>query len=519
MLPKVRLFFSLIVVLTSAAALPAQSADHLGTPNVIYINADDIGYGDLGIYGATKVRTPNIDRLANAGIRFTDAHAVSAVCTPSRYALITGEYPFRSDGLAQPIFSRAPLVIDTTKLTIALVMKKQGYATACIGKWHLGFGDKVPVDWNTGLSPGPLELGFDYYFGVPVVNSHPPFVYVRNHQVVGWEKEDPLVFGQDAETIPYPEKWNRGDQKLGGAKKAHQLYVDSLVGTTLKDEAISWIKAHRSEPFFLYFAPTNIHHPFTPAKRFLGTSDAGRYGDFIHELDWIVGEIMRTLDLEGLTENTLIIFSSDNGGMLNQGGQDAYVMGHRMNGDLLGFKFDAWEGGHRVPFIAKWPGKIRPGSTSKQLIGNVDLLATLAAIFKQPIADGQAVDSYDMLSALLGTADQTIREELVIAPSDLKRLALRRGEWMYISGQGGGGFLGEAVGVHTFGGPAAFPFTGQQNSDIAQGKMVADAPPAQLYNLEKDLSEAQNVYQQYPAVVAELEKRLAAIRTSKGTRR
>lgn len=481
-------------------------------PNIIFINADDLGYGDLGIYGATKVKTPNIDRLAEEGMRFTDAHSVSAVCTPSRYALLTGEYPIRNHNLANAIFSRDSLIIDTRKLTIAKVMKMAGYATACIGKWHLGFGTKKPVDWNADLKPGPLELGFDYYFGLPVVNSHPPFVYVRNHSIVGLDPNDPMVYGKEAETLPYPEKWNRGDQKLGGAQKAHQLYRDYQVGTTLKDEAISWIKTHRTEPFFLYFAPTNIHHPFTPAKRFLGTSDAGPYGDFVHELDWIVGEILRTLELEGLTENTLLILSSDNGGMLNQGGQAAYAMGHQMNGKLLGFKFDAWEGGHRVPFIARWPGKIMPGSISKQLISNVDMLATFAAIVKINVPEQEAVDSYNVLPALLGTADKPIREELLIAPNDLKNIALRKGQWMYISSQGGGGFGGEEVGQHHFGGPATFPFTGQKNSDIENGTVKSDASPAQLYNLQDDLFEAENLYDQFPEKVKQMEKRIQEIR-------
>lgn len=493
-------------------------AQEIDRPNVIYINADDLGYGDLGVYGAAKVKTPNIDKLASQGIRFTDAHSVSAVCTPSRYALVTGEYPFRNNQLAHAVFSRDSLIIDTSKLTIAKVFKNEGYATACIGKWHLGFGNKKPVDWNKELKPGPLELGFDYYFGVPVVNSHPPFVYVRNHHIVGLDTGDPLVYGEDANTEPFPEKWNRGDQKLGGARKAHQLYRDNLVGTTLKDEAINWIKSHRETPFFLYFAPTNIHHPFTPAKRFLGTSDAGKYGDFIHELDWIVGELMRTLELEDLADNTLIILTSDNGGMLNQGGQQAYAMGHHMNGALLGFKFDAWEGGHRIPFIARWPNRIGANTVSHQLLGNVDMLATFAALLDQKLPSGQAVDSYNLLPAILNVADKPIREELVLAPDNLSNMALRQNQWVYISGQGGGGFTGTYVGLHHFGGPSAMPFTGEKNSDVLNGKIKKEAPPTQLYNLELDLSETKNLYNQYPDKVESMENRLKEILGGKGTR-
>ena len=480
--------------------------------NVIYINVDDLGYGDLGVYGATKVKTPNIDKLASQGIRFTDAHTVSAVCTPSRYAVITGEYPVRNNNLSSAIFDRDSLIIDTNKLTIADVFKQRGYATACIGKWHLGFGNKRPVDWNKELKPGPLELGFDYYYGVPVLNSHPPFVYVENYKVVGLTEDDPLIYGKEAKTQPYPEKWNMWDQKIGGADKAHELYIDNKVGTTLKDKALDYIKENSKKPFFLYFATTNIHHPFTPDKRFLGTSDAGRYGDFIHELDWIVGKIMQTLDEEGLTENTLLILTSDNGGMLNQGGQDAYAMDHKINGELLGFKFDAWEGGHRIPFIARWPGHIKPQTVSDALISNVDILATFAAIVNTKIPKGQAVDSQNLLSVLKNSKDKTGRSELLIAPNNLNNLALRQGKWMYISGQGGGGFGAKYQGMHDFGGPAAFPFTGQINSDIANGQLKEDAPEAQLYNLEIDPYQHNNVHDENPEIVKQMKARIEAIK-------
>lgn len=488
------------------------NAQNSEKPNIIYINADDLGYGDTGAYGATKVRTPNIDKLAKQGIRFTDAHTVSAVCTPSRYALMTGEYPLRNNNLSSAVFSRDSLVVDTHKLTIAKVMQNQGYATAAIGKWHLGFGNKKPVDWNTELKPGPLELGFDYYYGVPVVNSHPPFVYVENHKVVGCVADDPLVYGKEAATQPYPEKWNRGNQKLGGAKKAHGLYIDHQVGTTLKEKAVDYIKKHKATPFFLYFATTNIHHPFTPEERFLGTSDAGRYGDFIHELDWIVGEIMSTLESEGIAKNTLLILTSDNGGMLNQGGQDAYAMAHKINGDLLGFKFDVWEGGHRIPFIARWPKRIKQGTVSDKLISNVDMLATFAGVFEAEIPKNQAVDSYNLLPVLLNTTDSNLRTELLIASNNLKNLGLRQGKWMYINAQGGGGFEAKHQGMHAFGGPSVFPFTNQKNSDIENGKLKADAPKAQLYNLETDPYQTTNVYRDYPEIAKAMQLRMEEIR-------
>jgi len=380
-------------------------------------------------------------------------------------------------------------------------MKNAGYATACIGKWHLGFGKDKP-DWNGELKPGPLELGFDYYFGVPVVNSHPPFVYVENHKVVGLVPDDPFIFGKKAKTRAFPEKMGTG--QIGGADAAHALYDDELVGTTLAEKAVGWIRRQRATPFFLYLATTNIHHPFTSHPRFKGTSQCGRYGDFIHELDWIVGEIMKVLNEEGVADSTLVIFTSDNGGMFNQGGQAAWKAGHTLNGNLLVFKFDAWEGGHRVPFIARWPAKIPAGSTSSQLICNVDILATLAAITGAPVEEGQAVDSVNVLPALIGEPEEPIRDHVLLAARQPSHLSVRKGKWMYIGARGGGGFTSRQPGAHSFGGPAAITFTKRPNSDIENGKIKPNAPPAQLYDLTNDPSQTTNVYREYPEVVEEM---------------
>lgn len=470
-------------------------------PNVIVIHVDDLGYGDAGCYGAKLIKTPNIDRLAKEGRRFTDAHSASAVCSPSRYALITGQYPSRKNYWG-PVFLRDRLMIDTTQMTVARVMKNAGYATSIIGKWHLGFGTEYPVDWNKELKPGPLELGFDYYFGLPVLNSHPPFVYVENHRVLGLTLEDPLVYGKEAKTRQFDEKFALN--AIGGGEAAHELYKDRLVGTTLKDKAIQWIKEHKEEPFFLYFAPPQIHHPFTPSPQFIGTSKAGRYGDFIHELDWMVGEVLNTLDEEGLKDNTLVIFTSDNGGMFNRGGQDAWEAGHKLNGELLGMKFGAWEGGHRVPFITRWPGKIPAGTESKELLSNVDILATLAALVGQSLKEDEGPDSYNMLPAFTGSPDVPIRDHLVISPAFKTHLSIRKGKWMYIPAQGEGGFTETEIGQHGFAGAAAHKLTGQVNSDVENGKIKADAPPAQLYDLEADLTQKKNVYNEHPEVVAQL---------------
>jgi arylsulfatase A-like enzyme len=500
-----------IVLILSQSCFAFQTKQKL--PNIVLINADDLGYGDLGCYGATKLQTPNIDKLAKEGRMFTDAHSASAVCTPSRYALITGEYPIRQGNLNSPIFLKDKLVIDTQKETIASVLKKAGYTTAIIGKWHLGFGKTKPVDWNKPLTPGPNELGFDYYYGVPVVNSHPPFVYVENHNVVGFTKEDPFVYGEKAKTKEVFEKMNL--DHIGGADEAHALYVDEHVGTHLKNKAIGWMKAQKENPFFLYFATTNIHHPFTPAPQFVGTSQSGLYGDFVHELDWIVGEVMKTLKEMGEADNTLVIFTSDNGGMFNVTGQKAWQDGHKLNGDLLGFKFDAWEGGHRIPFIAHWPNKIKYGEVSDQLICNVDMLATFAAITKQKLDKGQGQDSKNILEAITGETKKQIRDEVLLAPKRRSHLTIRKGNWLYIGAQGGGGFGSRKQGHHAFGGPATLSFVGKVNSDIENGKIKVDAPPAQLYNLKTDLYQTKNLFYLYPEKVKEMKALLKSYQAIK----
>ncbi|MFN0077896.1 MAG: sulfatase family protein [Prosthecobacter sp.] len=492
----------ILVTALLLSPLGGRAATDPSKPNIILILADDLGYGDLGCYGAAKVKTPNIDKLASGGRRFTDAHSASSVCTPSRYALLTGEYPFRKN-LWGPVMNPSPLVVDVTKPTVASLLKAQGYATACFGKWHLGFGDKPNPDWNTDLKPGPLECGFDHYFGIPVVNSHPPFVWVEDHRVVGLDPADPLRYGGKAETQSFPEKMLK--PAMSGAKAAHALYREEEHGTTLTEKATHWMRGQKDEPFFLYFATPHIHHPFTPGAKFKGSSEAGRYGDFIQEFDWMVGEVMRTLDELKLRDNTLVILTSDNGGMLNEGGQEAWKAGHRLNGELLGFKFDSWEGGHRVPFIAHWPGHIPAGSVSNQLICQIDLLATLAALTGSKTT---GPDSVNVLPAMVGTPDKPLRDQLVIAPHKEKNLALREGRWLYIGAQGGGGFNGTKVGDHMLGGPGALKFTGEINSDIANGKIKADAPSAQLYDLEADLAQSYNISQEHPEQASKMAKQL-----------
>ena len=392
-----RIITLVIATLVSQMGLEAASST---PPNVVLIFADDLGYGDVGCYGATKVQTPNIDRLAKEGRRFTDAHSVSAVCTPSRYALLTGEYPLRGNGgrgVWGPAPITSPLLINTEQLTVADVLKNSGYDTAVLGKWHLGFGEGRN-NWKEPLRPGPQDLGFDYYFGMPVVNSAPPYVYVENDRVVGGDPADPLVhLGRNKKgvtpitPIP-PEAAQRSPNQFGGAKKAHKLYNDYQVGTKFAEKSVEWIKARKNKPFFLYLATTNIHHPFTPAKRFQGTSQCGLYGDYIHELDWMVGEILMCLEDNGLSDNTLVIFTSDNGGFAKA----------TDNSPLRANKGSNYEGGIRVPVIIKWPGKTKPGSVSSEPVISTDFYPMILATTGQKLRPHQHVDGENLVPVLTG---------------------------------------------------------------------------------------------------------------------
>ncbi|MEN8847121.1 MAG: arylsulfatase [Akkermansiaceae bacterium] len=496
-------------------------------PNVVLIFADDLGYGDLGCYGATKLTTPNIDKLAAEGKRFTDAHSSSAVCTPSRYGLLTGEYPFRGangKGLWGPAPITSSLLIPTDTITIADVFKNSGYDTAVFGKWHLGFGEGANK-WEEPLRPGPQDLGFDYYFGMPVVNSAPPYVYVENDRIVGSDPDDPIKYlGRSAkkdEVTPItpikPEEAQRNGNFFSGAKKAHALFNDYEVGTKLTEKATEWIKSRKEKPFFCYFSTTNVHHPFTPAKRFQNTSESGVYGDFVHELDWIVGEVMKTLEETGVADNTLIIFTSDNGGMFNLGGRAAAELGHKINGNLLGSKFGIWEGGHRVPFIAKWPGKIAPGTVSDQLTISVDLLSTFAALTGQKLEDSK--DSINMLPALTGTPDKPLRTEMFITPNKPSHMAYRKGKWMFIPTQNDGGFRGSKPGQHAWGGPAVTKLVGTPNSDIENGKLKKGAQKVQLFDLEADVNQTKNVAKDHPELVKEMTEAIKKARQEVGAQK
>jgi arylsulfatase A len=406
-----------------ACAAPVASP-----PNVIIILADDLGYGSLGCYGANPdlIRTPHIDRLAREGMRFTDAYATGSVCSPTRYAVITGRYCWRSSlSSGEVVNTFDPLIIEPKRPTVASLLKEKGYATAMIGKWHLGYGMVKRTDYTRELKPGPLELGFDYQFAVPQNHNDVTRAFVEDHRVFGLRSAK-LTPGPGNIGLDAPQ---RQDPKTEGA---------------LADRAVAWLeKQTPSKPFFLHFAPVAVHERITPSAESAGTSKAGPYGDFIHDLDRSVGRILDTLDRLKLTENTLVFFTSDNGGVPGKPGsaeQRAAAAGMEINGPLRGGKHDVWEGGFRVPLIARWPGHIQPRSTSDQVVGSVDYLATLAALVNAPLPppapDAAGPDSDDFLPVLLGEAVSPIRPHLLLQSSK-GVYAIRKGPWKLIATRGG----------------------------------------------------------------------------------
>lgn len=430
-------------------------------PNVIIILVDDLGYGDVGCYGALPehVVTPNLDMLARDGVRFTDAHSPSAVCTPSRYSMLTGEYAFRNRKAWGIINGTAPLAIRPGSFTMPLMFKQHGYTTGLVGKWHLGLaGGDDDIDWNGTVRPGPLEVGFDAAFYMPSTGDRVPTVLIRNHRVVGLDPADPIQvsyrekIGDEPTGAENPDQATvllgnpRGHDKtitmgvsrmgwMSGGKTA--LWKDDELTDRLNDEAVRFIRENRDKPFFLYFAPHGIHEPRITAKRFIGRSGAGVYGDMIIELDESIGLIMETLDELGLTGETLLLVSSDNGGSPNdlrayQYGERAELNGHQPNGILRGQKYQLWEGGTRVPMLVRWPGHAQAGTVSSALISLMDLPASFARLIGSELPVGAAQDSQDLLDVLLGISN-TGREEWVVHAQG-EQCALRQGNWKWVDG-------------------------------------------------------------------------------------
>ncbi len=471
-------------------------------PNIVYILADDLGYGDVGCYNAaSKIPTPHLDRLAREGMRFTDAHAPDAVCTPTRYGLLTGRYCFRSRMKSGVLPPWGPPLIEEGRLTVPALLGQHGYATACIGKWHLGWEwptkDSRPpasrdgignVDFSKPIPGGPIARGFATYFGVDLPN-YPPYCFIENGRTVG---------------IPS----TAAPMEQGGMNRPGPMVPGwSLVNILpeLTRRAVSQIEQHAQQepgkPFFLYFPLTAPHYPVVPAPEFKGRSRAGEYGDFVAQVDATVGDVLAALKRTGLATNTLVIFTSDNGPECVEVEPGAYdrikLYGHRSMDGLRGVKRDTWEGGHRVPFLARWPGHVPAGAVSEETICHVDFMATCAALLGAKLPPNAGEDSYDLLPVLLGEKrDLPIREATVLHGGNGK-FAIRQGDWVLIDAPtgSGNGARGE---------PAWFKEEGGYETNTAAGE---------LYNLRSDLPQRANLYAQKPEIVGRLKALLEKYKT------
>lgn len=470
---------SLVVVLACSLA----AADR---PNVVVILSDDLGWGSVGCYGASPdlVSTPNIDRLAKEGRRFTDANTTSSVCSPTRYSMMTGRYCWRTSLESEVLGTTSPLHIETTRLTIASMLKSQGYNCAAVGKWHLGYGTETKCDFTKELKPGPLEIGFDYHFGVPANHGDLSGVFVENHWVYGLNKASPAS--------PSPPYITMGQQK-GKPVKTLDLNApkrtDEEVMAVLTDKLVGWINQQSSDkPFFVYFTPVAVHNPITPSKQTAGRSNGGPFCDFISDLDLSVGRVLDALDKKGLAQNTLVLFSSDNGGVnkpenANLVQNVAQKAGLKPVGPFRGGKHDVWEGGFRVPYLVRWPGHVPAGSVCDETISIVDTLASIASITGHalPKAGAAAEDSHDVSKAWLGEKyESPLRPDVIVHSAD-GNFAIRKGGWKWIEGV-----------------PA-------DDVKPAARKARASQFKRQLYNLKEDIAEAAEVSARHADVVKELE--------------
>lgn len=470
-------------------------------PNVVVIYLDDLGYGDLSAYGATELQTPNIDKLAEGGIKFTNGYASSATCTPSRYALLTGTYPWRNKN-AKILPGTAPLLISTEQQTLPKMLKGEGYQTAIVGKWHLGLG-AGNVNWNEHVSPGPNEVGFDESYILAATQDRVPTVYIENGNVVGLDPKDPIEVNYDKNfegeptALTHPElltmKWHHGHNnsivngipRIGFMKGGDAAkWSDIDMADNFLVRAQNYVKSHKDKPFFLYYALQQPHVPRTPHPRFAGKSGMGPRGDVILEADWCIGEFMKTLEEEGILENTLVVFSSDNGPVLNDGyydDSDTKVGDHDPKGGLRGGKYSLFEAGTRVPFITYWKGTISSG-VSDAMVCQMDLLASLANLLE---IEKPTTDSQDVLDALLGESKQG-RDHLVIEAGS--RTALRSGDWAYIPPYNGN------------------PINTQVNIELGNSKEPL------LYNLKEDIGQQTNLAASNPEKLQEMVKIYKSIR-------
>ena len=462
-------------------------------PNIIYLLADDWGYGDVSYLNPeSKIPTPHADQLASEGMIFTDAHSNSAVCTPTRYGVLTGRYCWRSrlkrgvlNGYSEPL-------IEAGRLTVPSLLREQGYTTACVGKWHLGLGWQVKagaeavngetVDFSAPLTHGPHEVGFDYSFIIPASLDMPPYCYIEDGVVV----EQPV---EDIAGSPRPAFWR------GGACAPGFSHETCLLELTIRAEGFIHQHARENggEPFFLYFPAPSPHTPHFARDRFAGRSRAGEYGDYVTEHDWSIGRIVSAIKRNGLADNTLIIVTSDNGCHTEPIGlEEKYD--HLGNYIYRGQKSDAWEGGHRIPFIASWPGVIAPGSKCDKTVCLTDLLATAAGICNVDLPRDAGEDSYDISPYMRGAQGETIREATV-HHSISGEFAIRKDQWKLVACRGSGGW------------------------SLRDEDVPADAPPMQLYDMARDAAEQHNLYREKPEIAAELLDLLNRYRESDRSKR
>jgi len=503
---------ALAAVATVDAAQPSAS-----TPNIVLILADDLGYGDLGCYGARTIRTPHLDRLAREGLRLTQAYAPSSTCTPTRYSVMTGEYAWRQKARKTSILDGdAPSAIEPGRLTLPAMLRQQGYKTGVVGKWHLGLGDgQTPVDFNGEIKPGPLEIGFDYCHIIPATVDRVPCVWIENRRVVNLDPADPIRvsyvtnLSEEPTGLEHPELLKQpadkqhactiinGISRIGymrGGKAAR--FKDEELPDTVVARSVAFIEEHKDRPFFLYVGLFEPHVPRVAQPRFAGTSGCGIRGDVIQQADWQVGQIMEALDKLRLADNTLVIFTSDNGPVFFDGYADRSLEdanGHQPADGLRGWKYLVFEGGTRVPFIARWPGRIKPGVTD-QMLGLNDLLATCAALAGAKLPPKAAPDSLNLLPVLLGEAKKSARAEIV-QHGISGALALRQADWKYIPATGGTGAADMGSGANPL------------------DRRFADRriPEPLLFDLKADPGETNNLARRMPDQVAAMKQRLDAI--------
>ena len=506
MKPILYFSFSWILFICFTTATSAQTKK----PNIVVIYVDDLGYGDLGVTGAKGVKTPNLDKMASKGLLFTDAHCPASTCTPSRFSLLTGNYAFRNNASILP--GDAPALITPKIPTVANMLKRAGYQTGVIGKWHLGLGNGN-IDWNGYINMGPKEIGFDYSFLIPATGDRVPTVYTENQRVVNLDPKDPIKVSyqgkignrptgtENPELLKMKADLQHSNTIVNGVSRIGfmsggetALWKDEDFPFVLTKKAKDYMVENKENPFFLYFAFQDIHVPRVPNPMFEGKSSMGPRGDAIAQMDWCTGELMKTLDSLGITENTLIIFSSDNGPVLDDGYTDKSVemLGdHKPAGPFKGGKYSAFEGGTRVPTITYWPSKIKPG-VSDALFSQVDLFHSLSELVGVKLNDNEAKDSFNALPVLLGERKKGGRKVML---EEAFTLALRSGDWKYIH-------------------PVSMATPTWLNDKKVESALSKNV---QLYNLKADIAEKNNIAAQYPKKVKKMQALLKNIKI-KGTR-